>query len=52
MKEMYQALKKGNIGRGLSAKKFVKARHVSNETIDALISQETAPITNYIKTLK
>lgn len=36
MKEMYQALKKGNIGRGLSAKKFVKARHVSNETIDAL----------------
>lgn len=49
MKEMYQALKKGNIGRGLSAKKFVKARHVSNETIDALISQETAPITNYTK---
>lgn len=36
MKEMYQALKKGNIGRSLSAKKFVKARHVSNETIDAL----------------
>lgn len=36
MKEMYQALKKGNIGRGLSTKKFVKARHVSNETIDAL----------------
>lgn len=40
MKEMYQALKKGNIGRGLSAKKFVKARHVSNETIDALTGKD------------
>ena len=36
MKEIYQALKDGKIGRNLSAKKFVKARHVSNETIDAL----------------
>lgn len=34
--EIYGALRNGNIGRGLSAKKFVKARHVSNETIDAL----------------
>lgn len=40
MKEMYQALKKGNIGRGLSAKKFVKARHVNNETIDALTGKD------------
>ena len=40
MKEMYQALKKGNIGRGLSAMKFVKARHVSNETIDALTGKD------------
>lgn len=36
VKEIYNALKKGNIGRNLSAKDFVKARHVSNETIDAL----------------
>lgn len=36
MKEIYQALKDGKIGRNLSAKKFVKARHMSNETIDAL----------------
>ena len=36
MKEIYEALKKGNIGRNLSAKDFVKARHVSNETIDTL----------------
>ena len=36
VKEIYNALKKGNVGRNLSAKDFVKARHVSNETIDAL----------------
>ena len=36
MKEIYESLKKGNVGRNLSAKDFVKARHVSNETIDTL----------------
>lgn len=36
MKEIYQALKKGNIGRNLSARDFINARNVSNETMDAL----------------
>lgn len=36
MKEIYEALKKGNRGRGLSYNNFVKVRNVGNETIDAL----------------
>lgn len=33
-KEIYEALKKGNIGRDLPAKDFVKLRHLSNDIID------------------
>ena len=47
VKEIYNALKKGNIGRNLSAKDFVKARHVSNETIDALTG--TKKISDFAK---
>lgn len=42
MKEVYQALKKGNIGRGLSAKKFVSARRAYNNTIDGLFTQNNS----------
>lgn len=38
VKEIYNALKKGNVGRDLSANDFVRVRHMSNETIDALTS--------------
>lgn len=47
VKEIYNALKKGNVGRNLSAKDFVKARHVSNETIDALTGN--GKITDFAK---
>lgn len=47
MKEIYNALKNGTVGRGLSANNFVRARHVSNETIDALTGNGV--VENYAK---
>lgn len=51
MKEVYQALKKGNIGRGLSAKKFVSARRAYNNTINGLFTQNnnSGAIIDYAK---
>ena len=49
MKEIYEALKKGNLGRNLSAKDFVKARHVSNETVRALNYQDKGEVANFAK---
>lgn len=50
MKEIYNALKNGTVGRGLSANNFVRARHVSNETIDALTGNGV--VENYAKNAK
>lgn len=46
-KEIFHALKNGNVGRNLSAKDFVKARRVSNETIDYFF--DNAKIEDYAK---
>lgn len=49
MKELYEALRNGNLGRNLSAKEFVKLRHVGNETIDALSRQDKGNISDFSK---
>lgn len=49
MKELYEALRNGNLGRNLSAKEFVKFRHVGNETIDALSRQDKGNIPDFSK---
>lgn len=47
MEEIYQALRTGKIGRDLSARNFIRARNVSNETIDALTGKKN--IIDYTK---
>ena len=52
MKEIYEALKKGNLGRNLSSKDFVKARHVSNDTVRAIHFQDKGEISDFAKNAK
>lgn len=52
MREIYEALKKGNLGRNLSAKDFVRARHVSNDTVRALHFQDKGEIHDFAKSAK
>lgn len=47
MKEIYEALKKGNLGRNLSAREFLKLRRVGNETIDALRRQSKWEVSDF-----
>lgn len=47
MKEIYEALKKGNLGRDLSAREFIKLRRVGNETIDALRRQNKWEVSDF-----
>lgn len=52
MKELYQALDKGNIGRNLSAKKFVNLRRVYNDSTRGIINQNNGNGINYVKNSK
>ena len=49
MKEIYEALKKGNLGRNLSAKDFVRLRHVSNDTVRAIHHGDKNMISDFSK---
>lgn len=52
MKELYQALDKGNIGRNLSAKKFVNLRRAYNDSTRGIINQNNGNGINYVKNSK
>ena len=52
MKEIYEALKSGKVGRNLSAKDFVRARRVSNETVAALHYQDKEMIPDFVESSK